>query len=105
MHKLLTKLLQKRNLDVQTMSVEEKETFDSWDKTLSKRELTLEDLKKFMEQQVGLIETKWRDYELDENKKTKLIAYHTVYKTLLAAIMSPELERSALEQYLLQQIQ
>lgn len=105
MHNLLTKLLQKRNIDIQTATEEEKETFDNWDKVLSKKELTLEDLKKFMEQQVGLIEAKWKDYNLDEKKKTKLIAYHTVYKTLLAAINSPEMERSALEQYLTQQIQ
>ena len=104
MHNLLTKLLQKKNLNVEMLDKEEKETFENWDRVLSKKELTIEDIKKFLENQIGIIEQKWKDYNLTDKRKAELIPYHTVYKTLLAAISSPTNERSAMEQYLTQQI-
>ena len=102
MHPLLDKVLRKRNiLDPKELSVEEYQTFEKWKGVLGKEELTIEDLKIFLEQQVGLIEAKWKDYETSNEKKAEWIPYHTVYQTLLGAINSPAHERSALEQFLI----
>lgn len=98
---LLSKLLAKRGLTKQELEGEEKEQFETWERVLSKEELTIKDLKQFLSQQVGLIEAKWRDYSISEKKKAELIAYHTVYKAIMGAIDAPIKERSALEQYLI----
>ena len=101
MNHLLTKLFKKRGItDPNDLSTEEKQIFDGWQKVLSKEELTLQDVKEFCSGQVGIIENKWRDYNLSNERKAELIAYHTVYKTLLTAIDSPQTAREALEQYL-----
>jgi hypothetical protein len=105
MHNLLTKLLQKRGInDTRDLSKEEQKTFDDWQKVLSKEELTLPDVKDFCRNQVGIIEQKWADYNLDQEKKNNLIPYHTVYKAILRAIDSPKETRSALEKNLQQLI-
>jgi len=104
MHNLLSKLFKKKGItDATKLDQEEKEVFDGYEKVLSKRELTLEEVKTFLGQQIGIIEGKWRDY--DYKNKESLIPYHTVYKSILAAINAPEQERSMLEKYLNQLIQ
>lgn len=103
MHKLLQQLLKKRNVeDTETLTAEEKQTFNTWNEILSKDELTLEDVKMFCRTQVDTIEGKWKDYALENQKKAELIPYHTVYKSILAAIDSPKSARLALEQQLIQ---
>ena len=105
MHPYLTKLLAKRKIaDKESMTGEEKEVFENYERVLSKEELTLEDLKVFLNQQIGAIEAKWRNYDVSEKQKADLIPYHTCYKTLLGAISSPMAEREALEKYLEQLI-
>lgn len=102
---ILAKLLEKRGIEsLDELSKEEKETFDNYDKILSKSELTLDDVKKFLESQIGMIEGRWRDLHIEQAKKSELIPYHTTYKTLLEVIKSPQLEREALEQVLIQQL-
>ncbi len=78
----------------------EKEIFRAYEKVLSGKELTLEDLTKFLHQQIGIIEGKWADFNTDEFKKHELIPYHTVYNTILKAISAPQTEREQLENYL-----
>ena len=103
---ILSKLLAKRKIkDVSELSVEEKATFETWDKVLSKEELTLDDLKEFCKQQVGVIEGKWQNLDILQNKKAEMIPYHTVYRTILAAIDSPRQAREALEKHLNQLLQ
>lgn len=106
MHSLIYKLLHKRGIEtIDELSQEEKSTFDTWQKILTKDELTIEDIKKFCESQIDIIENKWKDLNLENSKKAELIPYHTVYKTLLAAIDSPKSARSQLEIQLNQLIQ
>lgn len=101
MHGILTKLLQKRGIEsVNKLDKEEKQTFDNWEKILSKEELTLEDVKNFCQSQIDVIEGKWKDLNVDNLKKAELIPYHTVYKTLLTAIQSPRSARESLENQL-----
>lgn len=98
MHKLIHKLLDKRGIsDVRSLSREEKETFESWQTILNKEELTVEDIKKFCQSQIDVIENKWKDLNETNQKKAELISYHTVYKTLLSAIDAPKAMREALE--------
>lgn len=100
---ILAKLFQKRGIkDINDLSSEEKQTFENYERVLSKRELTIDDIKQFLSLQIGIIESKWRDYEYKE--KANLVAYHTIYKTLLEAIDAPEKEREQLEKYLIQLI-
>lgn len=103
MHNLLTKIFQKREIkSFNDLDTEEKLTFENWDKVLSKGELNIDDVKKFCQNQINIIENKWADYNLDENRKSKLLPYFTVYKMLLKAIDSPRSAREALEKNLLQ---
>lgn len=105
MHKLIAKLLQKRGIEsLEALDKDEKITFDSWQRILSKQELTTQDIKDFCQRQIEVIEGKWRDLSIDQDKKNEYIPYHTVYKTLLEAIDSPQDARIALEQQLNQLI-
>ena len=95
---ILEKLLFKRGIkSVDELSGEEKKTFENWRKILSKDQLTLEDIKMFCQTQINVIETRWKDYGTEQNKKAELIPYHTIYRTLLQVIESPQKERSQLE--------
>lgn len=95
---ILDKLLKKRGIaSVDELSPEEKVDFENWRKILSKDELTTEDIKNFCLTQVSIIETKWKSYDLENNKKAELIPYHTVYKTISQVIGSPKVEREQLE--------
>ena len=82
----------------------EREVFEKYKKILSKEELTLDDFKQFLAAQISVIEGKWRDLNLEQNKKAELIPYHTVYKTLEQVISSPLAEREQLINYLTQLI-
>lgn len=98
---ILTKIFEKRGIkDVTELDTEERETFENYEKILSRPDITLEDVKKFIESQIGIIEARWKDY--DRKDKGDLIAYHTIYKTLLNLINAPQAERKALEDYLIQ---
>lgn len=102
---LLQRLLKKRGVEsIDKLSDEEKETFSEWQRVLSRKELTMMDLKEFILQRIFDIEHRWRDPNTSNEKKAELIPYHTVYKTLLQAIDAPEIERMALEQTLLAQL-
>lgn len=105
MHALLNKFLDKagvkspEELDNTPMpdgSPTERETFEEYRSALSKKELTLSDFKDYCLRQVKIIENKWADYDIDNAKKSELIPYHTVYKTMVAIIDSPSGNREAL---------
>lgn len=82
----------------------EKQTFEKWRKVLSKETLTIDDIKIFLQGQIGIIENKWKDLSTGNDKKAELIPYHTVYKTLEQAINAPQAEREQLEAQLNQLI-
>ena len=75
----------------------ERETFEKWRKILSKESLTIEDIKLFLQGQIGIIEMRWQDMTTPNDKKAELIPYHTVYKTLEKVLNSPQAEREQLE--------
>jgi len=96
---ILTDIFKKRGIkDITELDKEERETFEKYEAILSKPDLTLEDVKKFIQNQLGIIEAKWKDY--DRKNKADLIPYHIVYRTLLDVINSNQVERVQLERYL-----
>lgn len=99
--KLLSKLLQKRNIkDISDLDEDEQKTYESWQSTLSKNELTIDDIKAFCLQYVDAIEVRWADYGIDQSKKAELIPYHSFCKTILKVVDSPKAQREALEKNL-----
>lgn len=105
MHSSLTKLFRKKGIEsLDTLTEEERDVYNNYEKTLSKEELTIDDLRMFLKQQIDIIESKWSDYTLVQAKKSEFIPYHTVYKTLLRAIDAPQVEKESLEKYLTQLI-
>ena len=109
MHNLLSKWLEKHKVDnpekldnsrMLDGSPNERQTFKIYNEILSKPELTLEDVKKFCQTQVEIIEGKWKNLDLENMKKAEMIPYHTVYRTLLTAIDSPRSARESLEKQL-----
>lgn len=74
----------------------ERETFERWREILKKEKLSIEDIEVFLQGQIGIIETKWKDFGTTNEKKAELIPYHTIYKTLEQAISAPRAERERL---------
>jgi hypothetical protein len=102
---ILDRLLNKRGIkSIEELEPEEKQTFENWRKVLSKDQLTIEDVRVYCQQQIGIIEAKWKDYNLDNEKKAQLIPYHTVYKSLEQVLVAPKAEREQLEAQLNQLI-
>ena len=102
---ILSKLFAHKGIkDIDELSPEERATFEGYERVLSKRELTVEDIKVFLVQQIGVIEAKWMDLDAPTAKKAELIPHHTVYKALLGAITSPQREAENLEHILMQQL-
>lgn len=85
MHSLLSKWLEKRGLkDTSELdntpmpdgSPTERQIFESYKAMLSNEPVTLETFKEFIASQIGVIEGKWQDLNLDQSKKAQLIPYH-----------------------------
>ena len=102
MHNILTRILNKRGVTVETLDKEEKAQFDTWQEILSKDQLTTEDIKNFCQTQVDIIKSKWQDLNTENVKKAELIPYFTVYNLLLNVLDSPKEARNALEKNLQQ---
>lgn len=103
MHGLLSKIFEKKGIkNLNDLDREEKEVFDGYEKILNKKELTVEEIKRFLITQIAIIEGKWKDLNLEASRKSELIPYHTTYKMILDAISAPESERANLESYLQQ---
>ena len=98
---ILNKILEKRGIkDTNELDAEEKQQFEQWRAVLSKDELTIQDIKEFCRIQCEVIEIKWKSYDIPQEKKAEWIMPHTIYKTLLQTIESPQKGREQLEQYL-----
>lgn len=86
--------------EVSELEPEEREIYENYQKVLSKEDLTLQDVKLFLENQIRIIEMKWRDF--NGAGKPDLIPYHVIYCVLRDMIAAPQAERERLEQYLIQ---
>lgn len=100
---ILSKLLQKRGIEkIDDLDEVEKKTYQEWHRVLSKEKLTIEDIEEFCQNQVNGIELKWKELDWVESREQQIrsITAHTIYKTLLGVIKSPQVEREQLEKYL-----
>ena len=113
MHSLLSTLFKKQkikdfddldNTRLPDGSPSERENFEEWNRILSVEDLTTEDLGKFCQSQLDIIERKWGDFKITNEKKAELIPHHTVYKAILAAIDGPKVAREAIEKHLIELI-
>ncbi|MBI1834116.1 MAG: hypothetical protein HYR90_04825 [Candidatus Andersenbacteria bacterium] len=104
MYPILTKYLTKLKITKEQLDPDEKKDFDRWEKILSGGEVTVEKISQFCKAQISMIEAQWKDMNNDPKKNERLIIAHNIYSTILQAITSPEVERSALEYYLNQLI-
>ena len=111
MHPLIEKILKKRNIaDVNELSTDEKTTFDKWQKTLTEKEVTVDSLQKFIEEQKVLLwqkldeENMKSDKDRSDRKCLYLRARINNYESLLGIIKTPQVEKESLENYLKQLI-
>lgn len=96
-HPLLNKWLNKLKIEkVNDLSFDEQETYRKWDSVLSKKDLTVDDIKEFCQQELDFIDEKWAD-----KQDPKLISYRVVYSKLIKIIGAPQIERASLEGYLI----
>lgn len=98
---LLAWLSRKGIDDPAKLTGEEKATYENYQQILSKKELTIEDLRVFLKQERAKIEAKWRTYE--PGVKDHLIPHYTVYGVILEALDAPETARKQLEEFLIKQ--
>ena len=78
----------------------EKQDYERIKAILSKEDLNTEDIKKFCQSQISIIEAKWSDFNLSQERKSEMIPYHTVYSIIIKAINAPQAEREQLENHL-----
>lgn len=96
---LLSKLLQKRNINsLDELSTEERATFEQYQSVLEK-EITVATLKEFCISQIKLIEGKFADNPKTDDDQYLKACLH-VYLNIIKAIEAPEQERKSLEQHL-----
>jgi len=103
---LLDKLLQKKgvkspeeldNTPMPDGSPNERQTFEEYRRILSEGDITVEKIQEFCQSQINVIESKWKDLGIGNDKKAEWIPIHNVYSTLLSVIKSPKAAKEALE--------
>jgi len=101
MYEVIKNLFQRRGIqNISQLDEDEKRDYDRWIKILSEGEVTVESIKKFCYNQIGLIEVKLKDLENTDKKNERLIIQFNIYKSILGAVEVPRKEREALEKYL-----
>jgi len=101
MHQLLEKLLTKRKItNVNELTVEEAEQFDSWQKTLTEGEMSVEKIRDFCQAQLDIIKGQMKGIDNTPQKNERLTTYFNIYDALITLINSPQSERESLEKYL-----
>lgn len=104
MHTLLQKWMTKRGVTLETMTSEEKLTFDQWNKTLSNQKVTITSIRDFCDLQKSLIELQFGDLMNPSQKNDRLVLLHTVYSKIIQMTYADKNERESLERYLTQMI-
>lgn len=96
---ILTKLRIKTILD---LTEEERKTYQEWEKVLNKQEVTMQELKEFIEGQMAIATEKFLSYKNTEKKDLFLKAQLRNYKSILAFIQSPAINKEFLENHIKQ---
>ena len=103
MYPLLEELLKKRGItNVNELNAEEAEQFDSWQKTLTEGEMSVEKIRDFCQVQLDIIKEQMKGIDNSYDKNERLTIMFNIYDSLLTLIGSPAAERESLEKYLTQ---
>lgn len=97
LNNLLNKLGIKSVVD---LNEEEKKTYQQWQQVLDKKEITTKEIKEFIEGQISIFTEQLLSYKNTERKDIYLKAQLRNFRTLLAFINSPEINKAFLENYL-----
>lgn len=101
MHYLIERLFKKKGIeDVAKLTPDDQAAYEEWKRILSAQPLTVEAVTEFCRYQLSLIETTWKNLDNSTQKNERLIAQHTVYKTLLEVIEAPQKQKEQLEAHL-----
>lgn len=100
MHTLLQQLFEKKSIDIKDLTPEEKQTYDTWEATLSGEKLTVEKIEEFCQIQKDKIELLLGNFDNTPQKNERLIMLLTMYNTFLKMIRSTVNERHLLEKHL-----
>jgi|ERR1043165_1997239 hypothetical protein len=97
---MLDRLLEKLNAKYENLTPEEKKTYEAWAKTLSRKDVTLDDVKMFVKMELARSReelAKW------DNTPARELFYKSLVhltETLNAFIATPGAERDALRNHL-----
>jgi len=72
------------------LTEEERTVFDQWEKELEGKEITIPDLKNFLERQQALALTQFENYENPKEKDLYLKVYSRICRQIILFIETPE---------------
>ena len=97
---ILTEILTKLGLKYEDLNSDEKETYRNWEEVLVNKEMTMENIKQFLNTVILQIETDLIQPDNSDKKDSFLKAQLRCYKTILFFIESPKQSKDYLEAYL-----
>lgn len=101
MHALIERLLRKKGIEsVETLSTEERQTFDQWQRVLSDGEITVEKIAEFCVMQLRVAEAQFKNLDNSAEKTSRLVILHSIYRAIHELISNPMAEKENLERYL-----
>lgn len=104
MPSLLHNLLEKLGIKYEDLTVEEKKTYTQWSEAFAQKEITIDDLKKFLPSYIDRLEYDLNSYENSKDKDLYLKAALRNAKMVLAFITGPEKRREWLEKHIEQRL-
>src|ERR687884_2128121 len=100
----LHSLLEKLGIKYESLSEEEKKTYEQWSQNLTQKDVTIDDLKKFLPSYIDRLEYYLNSYENSKDKDLYLKAALRNAKMVLAFITGPEKRREWLEKHIEQRL-
>mgnify|MGYP001612767173 CR=1 FL=1 len=98
---MINKLLEKLNIkSVLDLNDEEKRTFEQWQKVLDKDEVSVKEIKEFIDFQVALTTEQLLSYKNTKDKDIYLKAQLRNYRNLKSFIESPTKNKEVINQYI-----
>jgi len=98
---MINKLLEKLNIkNVLDLNTEEKKTLSNWQEVFNKGEITIKELKEYLESQISIITDQLLVYRNSKEKDNYLKARLLNYRMILTFLESPEKKREYLNKYI-----
>ena len=100
---MLDQLLEKLGLKFENLTTEERATYLQWAKVLSTQDISIEDLKKLLPNELERANAELRNYENLPKKQLFYQVYASLLTTLTQMIVTPASQRQALRSHLKKQ--